>query len=92
MLVRYPELRRELLWCRLFLRPRNAMVVGALLGVALSRFDRRALALAAPYAWLRRPRELHPLHLLSVLRAIVYDVAIVVGVLRGAVRYRRIVL
>ena len=92
VLARYPELRRELLWCRLFLRPRNAMVVGALFGLALSRWDRRALVLAAPYAWFRRPRELHPLHLRAVLRAMVYDVAIVVGVVRGGVRYRRIVL
>jgi GT2 family glycosyltransferase len=88
----YPEIRSQLLWKRMFLRPRNALVAAALGGVALAPVTAWSLLAAAPYAWFRRPRRApHPVYLLSIGQLVAYDVAMVVGVVRGAVRYRRIV-
>ena len=88
----YPELRRELLWGRVFLRPRHALIAAALAGLALAPLDRRSLLLAAPYAWHRRTAEAHPKHLLANAKGTVFQLAVFLGVVRGAVRHRRVVL
>jgi cellulose synthase/poly-beta-1,6-N-acetylglucosamine synthase-like glycosyltransferase len=82
---RYPELRRALLWCRFFLRPRSAKFAAAAVGIALAKADRRALALAFPYAWERRPPGFS-------WRAIAFDAAIFAGMVKGSIRHRRLVL
>ena len=92
VLRHYPEMRTELLWGRVFLRPRHALITAALAGLALAPLDRRALALAAPYAWHRRPAEAHPKHLLANAQGTLFHLAVYAGVVRGAVRYRRFVL
>jgi glycosyltransferase involved in cell wall biosynthesis len=92
ILRHYPELRTELLWGRVFLRPRDAFITAALLGVALAPIDRRALALAAPYAWMRRPAEAHPKHLVANVQGTLFHLAVYLGVVRGAVRYRQFVI
>jgi glycosyltransferase involved in cell wall biosynthesis len=92
VLRKYPELRTELLWGRVFLRPRDAMIAAFILGLALAPFDRRALALTAPYAYHRRPGELHPKHLLAVAKGTIFELAVFVGVVRGGLRYRQFVL
>lgn len=89
----YPELRRELLFARYFLRPRNAKVVALVAGLALAPLDRRALLLALPYVWFRRPRSLAPGYLLrSQLQPTIFDLAILAGMVMGSVKHRRLVL
>jgi glycosyltransferase involved in cell wall biosynthesis len=89
---RYPQLRDEMLWARYFLRPRSAAATAAVAGVLLSAVDRRALALAAPYAWTRFPRRPR----WPVVRAsgqhVLFDLAILSGMIEGSVRWRRLVL
>ena len=80
-------MRTELLWARVFLRPRHALITAALLGVALAPLDRRSLALAAPYMWHRRPAEAHPKHLLANAEGTLFHLAVYLGVVRGAVKY-----
>ena len=102
VLARYPEMRRELLFARLFLQDRDAKFLALLAGVVLAR--RRpllALLLAAPYVhmllWRQDPKG--PLGLTTeaanpkfYAQAIVYDTARVTGLLRGGVRNGQIVL
>jgi glycosyltransferase involved in cell wall biosynthesis len=89
---RYPEGAERLLWGRWFYRPRNAKLVAAMAGVALAPLDRRALLLAAPYAWFRRPRRPTPRAALDSAEGTVYDLAILLGLVRGSIRNRRLVL
>ena len=90
---RYPELRRELLWGRYFLRERNAKFAAAAAGIALSVADRRALALALPYAWERRPPNLHPYTLAKGMwKPILFDASIFAGMVKGSVKHRHLVL
>ena len=89
----FPVLRRELLWCRYFLRPRNAKTVGLVAGIALAPRDRRALLLALPYAWMRRPRRLSPGELVhGVIKPIAFDLSVLVGMVKGSLKHRRLVL
>jgi hypothetical protein len=81
----YPELRRELLWCRMFLRPRSAKFAAAVAGLALAKADRRALLFALPYIWERRPPGFS-------WRAVGFDAAIFAGMVKGSLRHRALVL
>jgi GT2 family glycosyltransferase len=89
---RYPELRREVLWGRIFLRPRNAKVFAAVAGVALSPLDRRALVLALPYLRYRNPGTLNPWAVKAQAEGALFDLSILVGMLRGSLRHRSLVL
>lgn len=90
---RYPELRRELLWGRCFLRSRDAKLVAAAAGLALARVDRRALLAALPYAWFQRPRTAHPHDLtVGVGQSVLFDLAILLGMVRGSIRHGTLVL
>ena len=89
---RYPEVSERLLWGRYFFRPRNAKLVAAVVGLGLARVDRRALLLAVPYAWFRRPRRPTPGALRDSAEGSLYDLAILVGMVRGSIRGRRLVL
>jgi GT2 family glycosyltransferase len=90
---RYPELRRELFFGRVFLRPRSAKLVAALAGAALAGRSRWALAAALPYAWERRPRGVAPRDLtLGVAQPVLFDLAILAGMLSGSARHRSLVL
>jgi cellulose synthase/poly-beta-1,6-N-acetylglucosamine synthase-like glycosyltransferase len=89
----YPELRRELLWGRYFLRARNAKALGFVLGLALAPLDVRAVALAAPYLWMRRPRSLAPAYLLhDVVEPTLLDLSILAGSVAGSIRWRSVLL
>lgn len=88
----YPELRRELLWCRYFLRPRSAKAAACALGLLLAPLDRRALLLTLPYVQMRRPRRASPGAVRDQLRGAAFDLAILVGMVRGSIRHRRLVL
>ena len=88
---RYPELRRELMWGRVFLRPYNAKFDAALAGLALAALARHPLplALALPYLHHRRAALRSPK---SLAQGAVYDAALLLGLLRGSVRHRSLVL
>jgi glycosyltransferase involved in cell wall biosynthesis len=93
LLRRYPELRRELFWGRIFMRSRNARFVAFLAGMALAPWWRPALLLALPYAWLRAPRRLALGHLWHHgVEGFLYDGAIFVGLVQGSVIHRRLLL
>jgi GT2 family glycosyltransferase len=93
VLRRYPELRRELFWGRIFLRSRNARFLGFLAGLGLAPWWRPALLLALPYALERRPRRLDPGHLWHyVVEGFLYDGAVCVGMIEGSLVYRRVLL
>jgi glycosyltransferase involved in cell wall biosynthesis len=88
---RYPELRRELLFGRLFLTADTARFDAAVLGVIGAAVARHPapLALALPYAHARRGRLRSPK---ALAQGTLYDAARLAGLLRGAVRHRAIVL
>ena len=89
---KYPELREEMMWARYFLRPRNAKVVAAVLGVALIPLDRRSLLLTLPYAWFRRPDAINPWAFKATAEGTLFDLAILLGMVRGSLRYRALIL
>lgn len=90
---RYPEIRRELLWAHIFMRSRNAKVVALLTACGMApRRPLLALALAAPYLQERGPKVAHPMQLVGFAQRLAYDTACVVGCVRGALRYRALIL
>ena len=77
---RYPEIRRRLMFARVFHSRRNAFFLLALLGFALPR----ARLLTLPYAMtLMRRRWPH-----RMVQLAVFDASIEVARMRGALRYR----
>jgi GT2 family glycosyltransferase len=89
---RFPEMRRQLLWSRVFLRPRSAAFTALVAGAALSAVERRFLVLTLPYLWLRRPKGMHRSDLVDAAGAAAFDAAVFAGLLRGCVRERTVVL
>lgn len=89
---RYPEMARRLLWARYFLRPREAAFVGLILALALGARDRRWTVLGLPYMAARGPRRLGGAAILESLQAAVFDAAVLVGMVRGSIRARRLLL
>lgn len=88
----YPELRDQLLWHRWFLRPSSAAFTAAGAGLLLGARRRPLLALALPYAWMRRPRGRHRSDLVDAAGAIAFDAAVFSGLVRGSIRERTVVL
>jgi hypothetical protein len=89
---RYPEIADTLLWHRFFFRSRNAKVAAAATAVVLAPFTRKALLLAAPYAWFRRPVRPTPRAVLESVQLTVFDLSILLGMVRGSIRGRRLLL
>jgi cellulose synthase/poly-beta-1,6-N-acetylglucosamine synthase-like glycosyltransferase len=90
---RFPEFRTRYLWGGLFFRRRDALLLASLAGLLLSRIDRRSLLFTLPYIWNRRPRGLHPFDLtVGRVQAILFDLVILAGMVRGSVRHRTLVL
>jgi cellulose synthase/poly-beta-1,6-N-acetylglucosamine synthase-like glycosyltransferase len=92
VVARYPELRRELLWGRYFVRGRDAALVLALAGGAAALQNRRALALAIPYAWIRRPQPLTPRGVAAMAKPLAFDLAALASLARSSIRYKALVL
>lgn len=88
---RYPELRSEMMWGRYFLRVENAKFDAAALGVLLAAATRSPLPLALTIPYLHRRREIltHPK---SFAQSAIYDGALLLGLLRGSVKHRSLVL
>ncbi|HVL96600.1 MAG TPA: glycosyltransferase [Solirubrobacteraceae bacterium] len=85
---RYPEIRRRLLFGRVFFDRRSAAFFGAAVGLALGRRVPAARLLALPYV----PFFLRPLRPLRIVQTAIYDASLHVALLRGALRYRRFLL
>jgi cellulose synthase/poly-beta-1,6-N-acetylglucosamine synthase-like glycosyltransferase len=90
---RYPEMRRDVLWARVFLRPRDAKLLALVAAGSLARRQPLlAAALAAPYLHERGPHSPHPQQLVEFAQRMIYDAATVLGCARGSVRHRTITL
>ena len=89
---RFPEMRRQLLWHRVFLRPRSAWFLAS--AVALVAGLRKPVVAfgAVPYLWWRRPRRLAPRPIIDAAGAIGFDAAVCGALLYGSVKERSVVL
>ena len=92
LIRRFPEMRREVLWLRLFTKRRHAALVGAAVGIAAGAVWPPAFALAIPYAMVLRPRSLSRDEVVDRLLGAVFDTAVVTGLLSGSLRERTLVL
>jgi hypothetical protein len=86
LVAQFPEMRRELLTGRVFLRPRSAAFDAAVLGLILLAARKPAGAvLLAPY--LRHVRQAwHDEHARGVARTVAYDAVAAASLLKGSVR------
>jgi len=88
---RYPEVRRDLLWGRVFLRAQSLNTALLVAGVALAPRRRGALALAIPYlVACRQPPT--PAGAADFARGLAYDLSVLRGGVEASVRWRRLVL
>lgn len=91
---RYPEIRREVLFWRVFLAPRDARFLALLLALALAPRSRLALVLALPYlvTRLQAGDGRLPAGPRAQAQDVVYDAARLLAMLRGSVRGRTLLL
>jgi len=95
MVRRFPEMRKEILFMRVFLARRHVAFLAALGGIAVAPFWLPALALTAPYLgiWLGRPpRPVDKRSIIGKLAEVPFDVAIVSGLAVGSIRERTLIL
>jgi glycosyltransferase involved in cell wall biosynthesis len=89
---RFPEMREQLLWHRVFLRPRSAWFLASALAL-IAGVRRPVLALGAlPYLWWRRPKRLAPRPIIDAAGAVGFDAAVCGALLYGSVKERSVVL
>lgn len=91
-LAEYPEIRRDLLWLRVFQRPRSLLWIAFVFGLLVGTRKRWALLAALPYTWLRFPRYPHPRAFYDFGELIGFDGANVLGAFTSGLRRGRIVL
>jgi glycosyltransferase involved in cell wall biosynthesis len=89
---RYPEMRKDLLWLRVFMWRDRAVFDAALAGVAAGILWPPAFVLALPYVYLRFPRRFTRQEIKAALSKTAIDPAILAGLLVGSVRERTLVL
>jgi GT2 family glycosyltransferase len=90
---RFPAMRRELLWQRLFLRRRHAGFLVATAGVAVgASLWWPAYFLAAPYLWRRRPRTFALRSIGESFWETTYDLLQIIALVKGSLRERTLVL
>jgi hypothetical protein len=90
----YPEIRRDVLYLRVFLAPRDARFLLALVGVVLAPRQPLAPALVLPYV-VTNARRQEPLplpRLKAYAQVVVYDAARFVSMLGASVRGRTVLL
>jgi glycosyltransferase involved in cell wall biosynthesis len=90
----FPEMRSELLFARVLLRPRSVPVLMAATGALLAATTRRPAALLAAVPWLvaHRPDRGGAAGAADALSGMAYDAAVLAGLVTGSVRERRVVL
>jgi glycosyltransferase involved in cell wall biosynthesis len=89
---RFPEMRRDLLWARVFLWRERAIFDAALAGLVGGFFWWPAFLLLTPYLYVRRPRALTGADVKSVLAQAAIDPAILGALVVGSIRERTLVL
>jgi len=89
---KFPEMRREFFWCRLFIWRNHAIFDAAFAGAILGTVWRPALTLVLPYVYIRRPRRLERAAIVAPFQATAFDAAILAGLLIGSVKERTLVL
>lgn len=93
MLVRrYPEIRRELLWCRLFLYPRHAALYAAAAGIALATSWRPSLVLMAPALSRYFPWRFTKAEVVDKARQLGFDSLVMLTLIASSARNRTLVL
>lgn len=92
MIRRFPEMRREVLWQGVFTKRRHAAFIAGVVGLAAGVAWRPAFALALPYLVYRLPRSLNRQAIEDQILNTAFDAAVVIGLLRGSVRERTLVL
>ena len=85
---RFPEVRRRLLFGRVFFNARGAAFLLALVGLGVSRHVPAARVLALPYA----PYVLRRVLPWRMAQIVILDASLHVAMIRGAVRYRQLLL
>ena len=85
---RYPEIRRRLLFLRVFLHARGAASFLAWAGMAVGVRHRPARLLALPYV----PFVLRRVLPWRMAQIVIFDLALHVALLRGAIRHRALVI
>lgn len=92
---RFPEMRRELLFYRVFMGRRHIAFLAGVAGIAAAPFWLPALGLAAPYAVLflvRNPPRFGRREIISKLLEVPFDAAVISGLVIGSIRERTLVL
>lgn len=92
VLKAYPEMRSELFWLRVFQRPRSALFLLFVAGLALAPRHRASLLLTLPYAWLRFPRYPRPRAVTDFAELVAFDAVNVAGAFVGGVREGELIL
>ena len=92
LIRRFPELRREMLWLRIFTRPKHALFFAAALGMALGVYWWPAFTLAAPLVSHYLPLPHRPKELVRGLGDIGIDAVAVASLIVASVRHRTLVL
>jgi hypothetical protein len=93
---RHPTVRRQM-WGRIWWKPEHAALLGAVVGLQLSRSDRRAIALALPWLGLSmRHRGYGPRGIIRSASELpgraAIDAAEMLALARGSARYRTLLL
>ncbi|MCW2600407.1 MAG: glycosyl transferase family 2 [Frankiales bacterium] len=93
LLKAFPE-QRDLLWHRVFLRPRSAETGALLLGLAGMLATRRPAVLLAgvPFLWRHRMRGVSRGAALDAGSEALFDLAVSVALVRGSAKHRSVVL
>ena len=89
---RYPELRREALWHGVFLTPRHAELLTAAAGIGLGVVWHPAFVLAVPALARYSPSWFRRAEFEDAFGDVAYDTLVMIGLLAGSVRYRRLVI
>jgi len=89
---RFPEMRRDMFWLRVFLGRDRALFDAAVAGLFAGIVWRPALALAVPYLYIRRPRHLTTYDVKIFLTWPLYDAMKSVGLAVGSLKERTLVL
>ncbi len=92
LIRRFPEMRREVLWGRVFLAPRHAALLAAYTGFAIAPFWPPALALAAPALSRYVPGTFKREFWLGGLVWAAFDTLVMASLIAGSVRYRTVIL
>lgn len=88
----FPEVRRDLLWHRWFLRRRSAESLLAATGVLLALRHPWTLVAAAPLLWRHRPQGLSREAARHAAGAVAFDLAVEAALVEGSLRTRTVLL